>query len=50
MILVDSSVWIAQLRGLRTAATVKLEKAAGHEPILVGDLILRRAQRGTIEN
>ncbi len=40
MILVDSSVWIAHLRGSWTAATAKLEAAAGREPILVGDLIL----------
>src|ERR1700743_2272593 len=31
VILVDSSVWIAQLRGLRTAATAKLAAAAARE-------------------
>jgi predicted nucleic acid-binding protein len=40
MILVDSSVWIGHLRGHRTAATVRLEAAAGREPLLIGDLIL----------
>ena len=46
MILVDSSVWIAQLRGLRSAATAKLEAAVGHEPVLVGDLILLEVLQG----
>ena len=46
MILVDSSVWIAHLRGLRTPATAKLEAAAGREPILVGDLILLEVLQG----
>ena len=40
MILVDSSVWIAQITGRSTPATVKLEAAAAREPLLVGDLIL----------
>ncbi len=46
MILVDSSVWIAQLRGLRSAATAKLEAAVAREPILVGDLILLEVLQG----
>lgn len=46
MILVDSSVWIAHLRGSRTVATAKLEAAAGREPILVGDLILLEVLQG----
>ena len=46
MILVDSSVWIAHLRGSSTAATAKLEAAAGREPILVGDLILLEVLQG----
>ncbi len=46
MILVDSSVWIAYLRGRRTAATAKLEAAAGREPLLVGDLILLEVLQG----
>jgi len=46
MILVDSSVWIAHLRGLRTPATVKLEAAASREPLLIGDLILLEILQG----
>lgn len=46
MILVDSSVWIAHLRGRQTPETVKLEAAASREPILVGDLILLEILQG----
>lgn len=46
MILVDSSVWIAHLRGHRTPATGKLRAAAGREPLLVGDLILLEVLQG----
>jgi predicted nucleic acid-binding protein len=46
VILVDSSVWIAHLRGRRTAATAKLETAAGREPLLIGDLILLEILQG----
>ena len=46
MILVDSSVWIAYLRGEATAATAKLEAAAAREPLLVGDLILLEVLQG----
>jgi len=46
MILVDSSVWIAHLRGHRTAATAKLEAAASREPLLIGDLILLEVLQG----
>jgi predicted nucleic acid-binding protein len=46
VILVDSSVWIAHLRGFRTPATDKLEDAAGREPLLVGDLILLEVLQG----
>lgn len=46
MILVDSSVWIAHLRGHRTPATAKLEAAAGREPLLIGDLILLEVLQG----
>ena len=46
MILVDSSVWIAHLRGSWTPATAKLEAVAGREPILVGDLILLEVLQG----
>ena len=46
MILVDSSVWIAHLRGQRTAATIKLEEAVAREPLLIGDLILLEILQG----
>ncbi|HEY5048822.1 MAG TPA: PIN domain nuclease [Rhizomicrobium sp.] len=46
MILVDSSVWIAHLRGHRTAATAKLEAVADREPLLIGDLILLEILQG----
>jgi predicted nucleic acid-binding protein len=46
MILVDTSVWIAHLRGLQTQATAKLEAAAAQEPLLIGDLILLEVLQG----
>ena len=46
MILVDSSVWIAHLRGHQTPATAKLEAAANREPLLIGDLILLEVLQG----
>jgi predicted nucleic acid-binding protein len=46
VILVDSSVWIAHLRGHRTRAAIKLEQAAGREPLLIGDLILLEVLQG----
>ena len=46
MILVDSSVWIAHLRGRRTLATAKLEAAATRELLLIGDLILLEVLQG----
>jgi predicted nucleic acid-binding protein len=46
MMLVDSSVWIAHLRGVLSPVTAKLEAAAGRELILVGDLILLEVLRG----
>ena len=46
MILVDSSVSIAHLRGSLTPATAKLEAAVNFEPILVGDLILLEILQG----
>jgi predicted nucleic acid-binding protein len=46
LILVDSSVWIAHLRGHRTLATAKLEAAAAREPLLIGDLILLEILQG----
>jgi predicted nucleic acid-binding protein len=50
MILVDSSVWIAHLRGQATPATTKLEAAAEREPLLVGDLILLEVLQGARDN
>jgi predicted nucleic acid-binding protein len=46
MILVDTSIWIAHLRGDRTQATAKLEVAARREPLLIGDLILLEVLQG----
>jgi predicted nucleic acid-binding protein len=46
VILVDSSVWIAHLRGRNTAATTKLQAAAVREPLLVGDIILLEILQG----
>ena len=46
MILVDSSVWIAHLRGSRTPATTRLEAAAAREDLLIGDLILLEVLQG----
>jgi predicted nucleic acid-binding protein len=46
LILVDSSVWIAHLRGDRTVATIKLAAAVSREPVLVGDLILLEILQG----
>jgi len=46
VILVDTSVWIAHLRGLRTEATAKLEAAAKRESLLIGDLILLEVLQG----
>jgi hypothetical protein len=46
VILVDSSVWIAHLRGVRNDATDKLRVAAAREPLLIGDLILLEVLQG----
>lgn len=46
MIVVDSSVWIAQLKGRITPETVKLETAAAQEPLLIGDLIMLEVLQG----
>ncbi len=46
MILVDTSVWIAHLRGSLTPGTAKLEAVVTREPILVGDLILLEVLQG----
>jgi predicted nucleic acid-binding protein len=44
--MVDSSVWIAHLRGQRTPATIKLAEASTSELLLVGDLILLEVLQG----
>jgi predicted nucleic acid-binding protein len=46
VILVDSSVWIAHLRGSSTPATARLRAAVTTDPILVGDLILLEVLQG----
>lgn len=46
MILVDSSVWIAHLRGARTPAVERLASTVGREPVLIGDLILLEILQG----
>jgi predicted nucleic acid-binding protein len=46
VILVDSSVWIAHLRGLQTPAIAKLEAVVAREPLLIGDLILLEILQG----
>jgi len=46
VILVDSSVWIAHLKGRTTPATEKLRAAAANEPLLVGDLIMLEVLQG----
>jgi predicted nucleic acid-binding protein len=46
VILVDSSVWIAHLRGRATPGTAKLQAAAAREPLLIGDLILLEVLQG----
>jgi predicted nucleic acid-binding protein len=40
LILVDSSVWIAHLKGRETSTTARLRVLAARQPLLVGDLIL----------
>ena len=46
MILVDSSVWIANLRGLDIEPVRKLKSIDDPEEILVGDLILLEVLQG----
>jgi predicted nucleic acid-binding protein len=46
VILVDSSVWIAHLRGQHSAATIKLQEVVAREPLLIGDLILLEILQG----
>jgi hypothetical protein len=46
MIVVDSSVWIANLRGEATEATAKLRAIDDPDAILVGDLVLLEVLQG----
>ena len=46
MILVDSSVWIAHLKGHETSATARLRMLATRQPLLIGDLILLEVLQG----
>jgi predicted nucleic acid-binding protein len=46
MIVVDSSVWIAHLRGVRTEPVRKLSSIERPDEILVGDLILLEVLQG----
>jgi predicted nucleic acid-binding protein len=46
VIVVDSSVWIANLRDRDTAAVRRLRQLRDHEQIIVGDLILLEVLQG----
>ncbi len=46
MILVDSSVWIDYFRGTATPQAEMLDALLGHEPLIVGDLILAEVLHG----
>jgi predicted nucleic acid-binding protein len=46
VILVDSSVWIARLRGAQSAPVHKLAAVVAREPLLIGDLILLEVLQG----
>ena len=46
MIVVDSSVWIGQLRSQNSAAVARLAEIASPARIIVGDLILMEVLRG----
>ena len=46
MIVVDSSVWITRLRGLRSRAVVRFETILDNDQILVGDLVLLEILQG----
>jgi predicted nucleic acid-binding protein len=46
MIVVDSSVWIAQLRGTDIATIARLQDIKDSKQILVGDLILLEVLQG----
>lgn len=46
MIVVDSSVWIAQLRNQTTEATIKLDHIENIASIILGDLVLFEVLQG----
>lgn len=46
MIIVDSSVWIAKFRGLRSEATDRLHEIEDTDEILVGDIMLLELLQG----
>jgi predicted nucleic acid-binding protein len=46
VIVVDSSVWIAKLRGQRSEAVGKLDSVRSADDVLVGDLILLEVLQG----
>jgi predicted nucleic acid-binding protein len=46
MIVVDSSVWIARLRNLRTPAVARLDSFLDKEDVVVGDLVLLEVLQG----
>lgn len=46
MIVVDSSVWIARLRRLRTPAVARLDVIIDREDVVVGDLVLLEVLQG----
>ena len=46
MILVDTSVWIDYFNGRVTGETDQLFDLLGHEPIMIGDLILTEVLQG----
>ncbi len=50
MIVVDSSVWIDYFNGRTTAQTDLLDSLLGHEPIVIGDLILTEVLQGFRED
>jgi len=50
MIVVDSSVWIDFFNGKKTRQTDLLDDMLGHEPILVGDLIMTEVLQGFKED
>ena len=46
MIVVDSSVWIATLRGQQTLSVTRLIELSGQEPLIVGDLVMAEVLQG----